>query len=268
MGAGRDTNPDSPDLPVVKTADGRPYIPGSSLKGAWRSYTEALLRTVQKLPEATDDNLTCFSVPRPQKGSLGVCLTQAEVSEIKERHRGDETSMTLDTELRAQSCWVCRVFGAPWLAGKLLVKDLLVDEATFLQTRIRDGVAIDRDTGRAAEKRKYAFEVVPAGAQFTFEAILENGSQAELGLAMLGVQALRHDKVQIGGARSRGLGWCHLEIDWDTSRYIDGRDELLNALFPSGEAAPGGFSEAQILDWIGDFCAAVGLPRPKETSNV
>lgn len=38
--------PAGSDLPVIKTPGGIPFIPGSSLKGAIRAYTERLLRTL------------------------------------------------------------------------------------------------------------------------------------------------------------------------------------------------------------------------------
>jgi len=45
IGAGNESmNPVEPDNSVIKDKDGKPYIPGSSLKGALRSWLESFLR--------------------------------------------------------------------------------------------------------------------------------------------------------------------------------------------------------------------------------
>ena len=45
IGAGRSTSPVSADLPVVRDVANRPYIPGSSFKGVFRSYVESIMRS-------------------------------------------------------------------------------------------------------------------------------------------------------------------------------------------------------------------------------
>jgi CRISPR-associated RAMP protein (TIGR02581 family) len=211
LAAGRAEDVTAVDLPVVKGVDGRPYIPGSSFKGAWRAFTEQILRSVQEQPEVEDHNLACLSASKGEQrtpvDTEDLCLTTADVQDIKASYRGDPTGR--DRELRERSCWTCRVFGAPWLASKILVRDLPVVEATFGHTEIRDGVAIDRDTGKVSGGRKYQFEAVPSGAEFATEILVENGSPAELGLAWLGLRAMERGMIALGGARSRGLGHCH-----------------------------------------------------------
>ncbi len=58
IGAEQSLAADAPNLPILRTVDGRPYIPGSSFKGAWRAYTESILRTLQAQPGFAS-NLTC-----------------------------------------------------------------------------------------------------------------------------------------------------------------------------------------------------------------
>jgi CRISPR/Cas system CSM-associated protein Csm3 (group 7 of RAMP superfamily) len=43
IGTGERVSPGASDLPVVKDGLGRPYIPGSSLKGVLRAYAERLI---------------------------------------------------------------------------------------------------------------------------------------------------------------------------------------------------------------------------------
>ena len=215
VGAGRSTAAAEVDLPVVKDEAERPFIPGSSFKGALRAHTEALLRALdaqRQRDPSEEPALSCMSVSKPDQGILYAeagCLT-AELVKEKKKELSKEPER-LDRELWEESCWVCQVFGAPWLASRVLIKDLTVDESTwFKRYQIRDGVAIDRDTETASEGKLYQFEAVPAGVCFDFELVAENLSPAEQGLLFLGLRAFERGQAPLGGARSRGLGWVEL----------------------------------------------------------
>ena len=240
IGAERSLDVTAPDLPILRAVDGLPYIPGSSFKGAWRSYTEAILRAVQAQHDL-GEKLACDPLT-----DNGRCLPQTRVNEIKTRYRDNQKR--LDETLRAESCLTCRLFGNGHLAAKLLIKDLPVQPDSFFRSEIRDGVAIDRDSGRAADGMKYQFETVPAGAAFDLEIIVENGSEVELGLALMGLLAFQRGEVLLGGAKSRGLGWCELRPDWDKSDYVTPDNLLTYALRPDRAAA--GVDEATRNGWL------------------
>ena len=283
IGAQRSQAVDEPDLPVLRDAAGLPYIPGSSFKGALRSYVESIARALQARPEVRDKNLACLSVGKPSAREAGdsTCLVQDEVTVLKESKPAEwrkllphlaerlpdgagldglsagEAVALLDQTLRDLSCWCCRLFGAPWLASKVLIKDLpLLQPERFPGTQVRDGVAIDRDAGRVAGTLKYQFEVVPADAQFGLELLVENATEAELGLLWLGISAFERGEVLLGGAKSRGLGWCRLEPDWAASRYLTA-ENLLDALFGAPPEAADLSQQPQV--WITAFARAIGL---------
>lgn len=280
VGTGHDPALETSELPVVKTADDQPYIPGTSFKGAWRANTERLLRGVQD--ELGVSNLACLSVPRPDQRpkdeSEATCLYQAEVTWLKSTpadrwhdHEkfGDRfaqvADLSVDEALRVLSCYTCRVFGAPWLSGKALVKDLMLPPGweDLVEPAVRDGVAIDRDKGTAADKRKFAYEAVPSDTPFEVEIVLDNAGDVELGLAWLGLMGFRQGQVPLGGARSRGLGWCTLEIDWEQSQWLT-QDHLLASLFPGeGDQPVGALSPeegpAQAQAWSEAFLREIGL---------
>lgn len=291
IGSSRSIRVDEPDLPVLRNALGTPYIPGSSLKGAFRSYTESILRRLQTLPTPPKDrNLACLVVGKAEARPQGeeaphVCLHQNEVDALKsaqnnqwnldgvpaslrerlpseealqQEAQNESSGAVLDRLLFDLSCWACRVFGAQWLASKVLFRDLSLVDSELWPTEIRDGVAIDRDSGRAAHQQKYQVEVLPAGASFDLDVIVENAKQAELGLFWLGINALRRGEIALGGATSRGLGWGQLEIDWDKSRWVH-QENLLSALF-----TPDDFSQDENLNqmpgqWLQAFRQAIGL---------
>jgi CRISPR-associated RAMP protein (TIGR02581 family) len=259
VGAGRGEEVISTDLPVVKTVDGRPYIPGTSFKGAWRAFTEMVLRTVQAQPEVEERNLACFPLTRRQdvEGRPQPCLTMEGVKKLKDENQGSLAE--LDRVLRERSCWTCRVFGAPWLASKVLVRDLPVVEGTFGRSEMRDGVAIDRDTGKVSGGRKYQFEAVSAETEFGVEILIENGSQAELGLAWLGLRAMMLGAIPLGGARSRGLGQCRFVPDWANCCYVQATD-LVSYLFEGTNSTDGGAVWQERTDgWIAAFKEVIGI---------
>lgn len=212
IGAGRSIEVTDPDVPVIKDANGYPLIPGSSFKGALRSRLESFLRGIN--PEFAHD---------PSELSSSTWMNQ--VKTLKQGFSQDEQ---LTSELIKLTDKASFLFGSPWLAGKLQIRDLTVSEGNwFGQYQERDGVAIDRDTETAADKRKYDFQVVPAGTIFDFKAAAENLEEADLGLLMLGLTQFENEMIPLGGGRSRGLGVVKLELTEMIWINPQNRDELL-----------------------------------------
>jgi CRISPR-associated RAMP protein (TIGR02581 family) len=208
IGAGRSSAVHGTDLPVVRDAQDRPYIPGSSFKGVLRARLESLVRAVRD-----DRHLAC----KPTENDEW-CITSTAIGAYKEQLQGTVRPQDRDRQLTdwiaARSCLLCLTFGSPWLASKVLVRDLLVDERLwFGQFQVRDGVAIDRDTETADDGKLYDYEVVPAGSQFQFRLVLENAEAWQWGSVLLGLHAFETASVPIGGGKSRGLGWLRLTLD-------------------------------------------------------
>jgi CRISPR-associated RAMP protein (TIGR02581 family) len=198
IGAGRSLDPTSSDLPVMKDALGRPLIPGSSFKGAMRSRLESFLRGID-LTLANDPN------------ELVDSYWMNRVKELK-KTAVDDASLT--QALIAMTDRVSLLFGSPWMAGKIQIQDLhVVTDLWFGQYQERDGVSIDRDTETAADGRKYDFQVVPAGTMFSFKAIVENASDAELGLLTICLTQFEDEMIPLGGGNSRGLGVVKLDLN-------------------------------------------------------
>jgi CRISPR-associated RAMP protein (TIGR02581 family) len=176
ISAGRSTEPIGSDLPVIKDAFGRPLIPGSSFKGALRARLESFLRGI------VGNNRKLVANPAVEEEWS---LTSQEMKQLREKFSDDSI---LTTEILKQTDLVSHLFGSPWVASKFQVRDLTVNpDFWFGQYQERDGVSIDRDTETAADGKLYDFQVVPAGTQFEFKAIVENAEPWELGLLMVGV---------------------------------------------------------------------------------
>jgi CRISPR-associated RAMP protein (TIGR02581 family) len=223
IGKGRALDPTASDLPVLKDRSGNPFIPGSSLKGVLRSNLEAWLRAFFPL------NWQRFACERIARESDRHCVSNERKEQIMLQHR--DTPSEADRLLWEESCWICRLFGSPWLASKVQVVDLPVKDPWQPEwLMIRDGVAIDRDSETAAIGALYDFEAVPAGASFKLEMLVENPEDYEMGLLMVGFDLLNDGYTLLGGNTSRGLGRVKVDID-DISILTPGK--LLESLRPS-----------------------------------
>ncbi|AFZ59586.1 CRISPR-associated RAMP protein [Anabaena cylindrica FACHB-243] len=198
ISAGRSTEPIGTDLPVIKDALGQPLIPGSSFKGALRSRLESFLRGIDS--SFAEDPADFTSSARNKY-----------VKDLKEQHKDNDEELT--QKLVEMTDLISQLFGSPWIASKFQVRDLtVVPDTWFGQYQERDGVAIDRDTETAVNGKLYDFQVVPAGTQFQFRAVVENAEPWELGLLMIGLHQFETEQIPLGGGRSRGLGVVKLDI--------------------------------------------------------
>lgn len=163
------------DLPVLRTPDGNPVIPGSSFKGVLRSAAERLLR-------AHNVSLACDPLASP-------CIAGSETPTYQ--------------ELEDRLCWTCKLFGNPHWAARIQVGDLVARGA---RTFVRDGVAIDRAESKAADRLKYDYEVVAPGAVFEGRIRMEDPAEGEVGLILAILDLIDLGVVTVGGGASRGLG--------------------------------------------------------------
>ena len=178
--------PTATDLPVIKDANGRPFIPGSSLRGAVRAHIERIVRAFE-----------------PSVGNGRGALDPIDVRKYNSLYDGKSEEQIFEVSSR-----VDQVFGSPKLASRVRFTDLpLLTEGA--EPELRDSVAIDREKESVANK--YDFEAMPAGVRFGLEIVAENLDDAELGLLLLGVREMERGNIRIGGFKGRGLGVVLLE---------------------------------------------------------
>jgi len=178
--------PTATDLPVIKDANGRPFIPGSSLRGAVRAHIERIVRAFE-----------------PSVGNGRGALDPIDVRKYNSLYDGKSEEQIFEVSSR-----VDQVFGSPKLASRVRFTDLpLLTEGA--EPELRDSVAIDREKESVANK--YDFEAMPAGVRFKLEIVAENLDDHELGLLLLGIRELQRSNIRIGGFKGRGLGVVTLE---------------------------------------------------------
>jgi len=231
IGGGRESSTVT-DSPIVRDTVGRPLIPGSSFKGAFRAGVERLLPNLGLRTCALNGASSCLSMDEmlskayrrvSEAAGRGIVLglgdndtARADREALKTLNRKDWAGKELDEShlldlLAEYLCDTCKTFGSIHLAAVAHFHDLPVKEPWAETTQIRDGVGIDRDSERAVEQIKFDYEIVPAQTTFDFRLTLENPTERDLGLIAIGLQEFMQGMIPLGGIRSRGLGRCRLE---------------------------------------------------------
>lgn len=210
------------DSGVVKTVDGRPLVPGSSLKGVFRTAAERISHIF---------GLTaCFL----EAGAGCVSGDHDEERKARERLR-DLRAEKVDGFLEENVCGVCRVFGSPLAAGKVKFADAALIGGDSV-VDVRDGVGLDRESRTAVPKIKFNFEAVPAGSEFAFRMRGEDLSETEKALTWAVLLEWCRG-FHLGGLTSRGLGLTTLQdarIGWvDASDREGFKEYLLRGTFRS-----------------------------------
>lgn len=223
VGSGSALSPEASDLPVVKDFLGRPFIPGSSFKGVLRSNLEAFLHSFTPKQGV---KLVCNPIVDEER-----CLSSKKKKDIFQKATRGEIADP-EKEIWEQSCWLCQLFGSPWLASKVKVADMPVNSNWHSQMLgVRQGVAIDRESETVGEG-PYDFEVVPPETEFKISIVVENPEPYELGLLMLGFQMFDQSFALLGGNTSRGLGRVEIKLE-DILEVTP--QQMLAALIPQEE---------------------------------
>ena len=216
IGGGRITLSNS-DSPVVLTPEQKPYIPGSSFKGALRSTVEKIVPGLPGFSSCalidlhmSAEEQRALSKDRERRRSICPTIRQGEIAQ--RRRENPDQAEPIQRETLEDLCDTCLLFGSPFAAARLNVNDLYMPQEEWSGiVQVRDGVAIDRDTEKARDRLKYDFEVVPASATFDLEIVLENATKKDVQLLCVGLSEFAHGFGVIGGKRSRGLGVAQLD---------------------------------------------------------
>jgi CRISPR-associated protein Csm3 len=168
------------DRAMIKNHRGWPYVPASALKGRLRHAVEQVAASLGAPVCVTHQNMC------PHGGSF---------------------------------CPVCRIFGSPWLPGKLRFARLDLTAPEFLIKRLKErrtpprtahryGVALSRRRGVAEEALLFTTEVMEPGTELTFSGSLTGDLEpSEVALVLAGFRLI----PALGRGKSGGLGWCQVE---------------------------------------------------------
>lgn len=226
IGAGSGDS-DAVDLPVLRDAEGFPFIPGASIKGVIRSTLESLL------PREPEPAAAWACDPLDRDASCG----------SHGQSRGRYRSRAEAEAKLGDACTVCRLLGSQVLASHVRFSDALVlDRDGPPPIERRDGVGIDRDLKAAASKIKYDFQVVPPGVRFGVELFADNLDDTQLGLLLVGFDQLAEGFTALGGFTSRGLG--RVELRWTGVTEVDPKQLLRSGRLPVELTEPAAVNRA------------------------
>jgi CRISPR-associated protein Csm3 len=209
------------DNPVVKDAQGRPYVPGSSLRGRIRSLLEqatglAVPSELVYISKRKGQEVRIHQSDRPDDE---ICILFGRSPGRMEKAGGGDESGVHATPARLS------VFDAPLIPGSITpqMRENLDDELT----EVKSENAIDRITSQANPR---TLERVPAGARFRIRMVLDLLCAEDSVLPALLVQGLRLlEDDALGGGGSRGNGrvsFDNLKLTWrGRDYYASGADE-------------------------------------------
>jgi len=202
------------DNPVVKDAHGRPYVPGSTLRGRIRALLE------QSTGMAIPSELVFISKRKGQEVRIHqsdrpddeICILFGRSPGRMEKVGGGDIESNHATPARLS------VFDAPLVAESITpqMRETLDDELT----EVKSENAIDRITSQANPR---TLERVPAGARFKIRMVLDILCAEDSTLPALVIQGLRLlEDDALGGGGSRGSGrvrFDNLTMTWRGKDY-------------------------------------------------
>lgn len=209
------------DLAVIRiNRNGRdePYIPGSSLKGVFRTVGEATAKAEKGLDVCSGlSRSTCMDKKQGEEAPLG------ELVERKLRNNLVEDAVKL---FYRNACLMCKIFGAPSFGAHIVFGDAYVQDGYSFGART--GIAIDRRTGAVFPRALYTVEYVEPGAIFKFDIRGTNLPNYALGLLAKILKMIDRGEVRVGGFKTRGFGELRLRSlrIWIQDLRHPGRTEL------------------------------------------
>ena len=202
------------DNPVVKDSHGRPYVPGSSLRGKLRSLLEqssglAVPSELVFLSRRKGQEVRIHQSDRPDDE---ICLLFGRNPGRMERVAGEPLDSTQATPARLA------VYDAPLVMDSITasMRENLDDELT----EVKSENSIDRITSLANPR---TLERVPAGATFQVRIVMDVLCDEDAPLFLRVIEGLRLlEDDSLGGGGSRGSGrvrFDKMKLTWRSREY-------------------------------------------------
>lgn len=197
----------------------RDYIPGSSVKGVFRSRAEKILRTlggsVCDILDASESPSDKTDGSAKADGSKSCSFKIKKKLEEKEKEwsrkrrskkfREEETVKII----REIFCPICRLFGNGYWASHILFSDAFFEGTP--KTKRYDNVAIDRFTGGAAEGKLFDAKPVVQG-KTSFQILLRGPGNFDKALLLFLLRDLKEGfpPLRFGYGKTKGYGLLNL----------------------------------------------------------
>ena len=212
--SGRTTvrGPDMAPVMTFRKGEQEIFLPGSSLKGVFRSHIEKVICSLKS-------HVACYPFFGSEDTEADLALRRRDYrNSCSAMFTGGEHSKDTTERVYALSCPVCRLFGSTGFIGRIAIGDAYV---VTKQTREqRDGVGIDRLTGGASNGAKFELDVVSKDVAFETDIHLRNFEIWQLGMLFVVLQDMEDELIHIGSGRSRGLGKVKAELSGDPKGIV------------------------------------------------
>lgn len=169
------------------------YIPGTSLRGAWRSHLERVLRGLT----GSDDARVCDPLDDVDDSSFAGCSWILE----KERKKLQDPSAF---PAYAKSCPVCRMFGNTTQAARLAISDGRREKTAAGRLISREHVRVERHNGQVTGGILKFFAL--DGAHFNVSIRLRNFETWQLLLLNILLNDIARGAIPVGSGKSKGYG--------------------------------------------------------------
>ncbi len=195
------------------------FIPGSSLKGVFRSHVERVVGSLKPhvvcypFTGEADKEADNAQRKRDYRESCGEMFNK--IAKKDDDEQGNQRNKRLNDRkdiIYAASCPTCRLFGSTSFIGRIAINDAYLAPGTREIKELRDGVGIDRLTGGASHRAKFDLEVVSTGVVFETDIHLRNFELWQLGMLFIVLKDMEDELIPLGSGRSRGLGKVKTEI--------------------------------------------------------
>lgn len=200
------TTADNTYLTLYRDGKETPAIPGTSLKGVFRSRIEEKLRSI-------DENIYVCDILL--RNSCGDKIKREE----KEEKRKSGKGIRFDGKVKYEkSCAVCKLFGSGAIKSRLQFQDAFpIGEYKIGKRR---STAIDRVTGASKRNALFDFEYIEYG-KFRGKIRLKNFFGWQLKLIFSVLEDINEGFVTIGGQTSKGFGRMKSSLQRVQVRYYD-----------------------------------------------
>jgi len=233
-------NPALPDMSFVRTLHNgvkAVYLPGSSIKGVFRSrYEQVMWALGQHVCDTFDSN---------ENTTCNKDLSARENVNGKERYK--------------RCCEACKLFGCLSLGGRLSFADAYpVGE---WEVGIRHGVGIDRITGASFNGALFDIEVLESGA-FAVKCKMTNFELYQLRTVIWVLEDIHEGLVTFGMGGSRGNG--QMRIDESSDVELVYRKYANEAPSLEGEETDAIFGSQVKLSGLPKILAALNISSNEE----
>jgi CRISPR-associated RAMP protein (TIGR02581 family) len=204
IGKGKSQNfTDVTDNPII-TRDGKPFIPGSSIKGALRSLAEA------------------YAASKGWKVIYPYDETSDEFKNLSDEEKDEEIKESITSML----------FGSQRAASRIYVFDAMINPKSNYKKNLRTMISINRVFGSQQVGNLYTLDFIEPGAEFDFRMDIYNidlrgeqdeGKKKAIEVITFLLKTLTKEGIMLGNRKSTGFGLVKLKnIEIISKRITNG----------------------------------------------